>query len=166
MRLILVKVRLPLPQLLHGMDEPLRERIIGFLAHEHVMTLATIRPDGFPQATLVYYVNSDLILHFATDPSSQKAGNIRLNNKVSVAIAGRSESAYKLKALYASGVAERIADPVLAHDVQLRLFKAIPEAKRFAPFDPKVLAVYSIAPVAISLVDYESGYGNTVLVEL
>jgi hypothetical protein len=51
-------------------------------------------------------------------------------------------------------------------DVQLKLFQAIPEAKRFAPADPEQLAVYSIKPVAISLIDFEAGYGNTVLVEL
>jgi nitroimidazol reductase NimA-like FMN-containing flavoprotein (pyridoxamine 5'-phosphate oxidase superfamily) len=130
------------------------------------MTLATIRPDGFPQATIVYYVNSGLNLHFATDPSSQKAGNIHLNNKVSVAIASQTQNAYKLRALSLSGTAERIADPRLAHDLLMSLFEAIPQAKRFSPMDAKQLAVYSIKPVAISLVDYAAGYGKTVLVEL
>lgn len=148
------------------MGEPLRDRILNFLAHHHVMTLATVRPDGFPQATMVYYVNSDLLLHFATDPGSQKAGNIRLNNKVSVAIAGQTERAYKLNAFYLSGTAKRITDPGLVREVQLKLFQAIPEAKRFAPANTHQLAVYSITPVAISLVDFKAGYGNSVLVEL
>lgn len=148
------------------MDEPVRERILNFLAHHHVMTLATVRPDGFPQATMVYYVNSDLVIYFAIDPGSQKAGNIRLNNKVSIAIAGQTELAYKLQALYLSGPARRIVDQSLVRDVQLKLFQVIPEAKRFAPADPEQLAVYSITPVAISIVDFEAGYGNTVVVEL
>jgi pyridoxine/pyridoxamine 5'-phosphate oxidase len=43
------------------------------------MTLATIRPDGFLQATMVYYANDGLVLYFATDLTSQKASNIQLN---------------------------------------------------------------------------------------
>ena len=49
------------------------------LAQHKAMTLATIRPDGFLQATMVYYANDGLVLYFATDLTSQKASNIQLN---------------------------------------------------------------------------------------
>jgi nitroimidazol reductase NimA-like FMN-containing flavoprotein (pyridoxamine 5'-phosphate oxidase superfamily) len=148
------------------MDESIRDRMLNFLASHNVMTLATVRPDGFPQATMVYYVHSDLTIYFATDPGSQKAGNIGLNSKVSVAIAGQTERAYKLQACYLSGTAKRLTDPRLVHSTQLMLFQAVSEAKRFSPADPKQLAVYSITPVAISLVDFEYGYGKTFQIEL
>lgn len=118
------------------------------------MTLATVRADGFPQATTVYYINDGLTLYFATDPASQKAGNIRLNNKVSVAIAGETENAGKLKALSLSGLATRIVDAKRAKALQISLFKSIPGAKRFSPADAKELMVYAIKLVVISLVDY------------
>jgi nitroimidazol reductase NimA-like FMN-containing flavoprotein (pyridoxamine 5'-phosphate oxidase superfamily) len=148
------------------MEETLRANIIDLLARHCIMTLATIRPDGFPQATTVYYVSSGLVLHFATDPRSQKSGNIQSNNKVSVAIASETQNAYKLRGLSLSGTARRIADPRQVQDVQKKLFEAVPQAKRFAPMDARELAVYSITPIAISLVDYASGYGKSVLVEL
>ena len=69
------------------MDAALKSKILDILRRHHVMTLATIRADGFPQATTVNYVHDNLTLYFATDAASQKAGNIKLNNKVSVAIA-------------------------------------------------------------------------------
>ena len=114
------------------MDEALRAIILNLLTHHNIMTLATVRPDGFPQATTVFYVNEGLTLYFATDPTSQKAGNIKLNNKVSVAIAGETENANKLKALSLSGIAAKVTDRTRVHDVQISLFKAVPRAKRFA----------------------------------
>jgi general stress protein 26 len=90
------------------MDETLKANIIDLLAHHNVMMLATVRPDGFPQATIVYYVNDGLVLYFATDPTSQKVSNIQLNKKVSVAIADEIDNSYKLRALSLSGIAERI----------------------------------------------------------
>ena len=37
------------------------------------MTVATNRPDGWPQATTVGYVNDGLTLYFLCDPESQTA---------------------------------------------------------------------------------------------
>lgn len=81
------------------MDEALRSRILEVLQRHHAMTLATIRPDGYPQATTVNYIHDALTLYFATAASSQKAGNIKLNNKVSVAIASEKQDLYKLRGL-------------------------------------------------------------------
>ena len=148
------------------MDEVQRAIILNLMTHHNIMTLATIRPDGFPQATPVYYVNEGLTLYFATDPTSQKAGNIKLNNKVSVAITGETENANKLKALSLSGIATKIVDPARERELQILLFRAVPAAKRFSPMDAKQLLVYSITPMAISLVNYAAGYGKTFLVEL
>jgi nitroimidazol reductase NimA-like FMN-containing flavoprotein (pyridoxamine 5'-phosphate oxidase superfamily) len=59
------------------MDEALRSKILEVLRRHHTMTLATIRPDGYPHATTVNYIYDDLTLYFATDATSQKAGNIK-----------------------------------------------------------------------------------------
>ena len=148
------------------MHQAQRAIILNLLSHHNIMTLATIRPDGFPQATTVYYVNDGLSLYFATDPTSQKAGNIKLNNKVSVAITGETENAYKLKALSLSGTVAKVVDSERVRELQILLFQTIPAAKQFAPIDPKQLVVYSVTPTAISLVDYAAGYGRTFLIEL
>jgi len=149
-----------------GMDDALKARILEVLRSHHVMTLATIRADGYPQATIVNYVHDGLTLYFATDAASQKAGNIRLNNKVSVAIASQTEDFFKLLSVSLSGLATRLLEKETAEDVSLRLFRALPQSKRYVPQDPKELAVFSITPVAISLVDYASGFGKSYLLEL
>lgn len=143
------------------MDDALRTIILNLLSRHNIMTIATIRPDGFPQATMVYYINQGLTLYFATDPASQKAGNIKLNNKISAAIADEIENPNKLKALSLSGTAVRVTDSRRARDVQTSLFRAVPGAKRLAPIEADQLVVYSITPIAISLVDYSHGYGKT-----
>jgi nitroimidazol reductase NimA-like FMN-containing flavoprotein (pyridoxamine 5'-phosphate oxidase superfamily) len=148
------------------MAEALKSQILDVLQRHHVMTLATIRPDGFPQATTVNYVHEDLTLYFATDVASQKAGNIKLNNKVSVAIASEAQDFYKLRGLSLSGLATRVVEEQEAQRLSLKLFRALPQSKRLVPSDPKDLAVFAITPVAIALIDYASGFGKTYLLEL
>ena len=92
------------------MDEALRSRILEVLGRQHIMTVATIRPDGYPQATTVNYIHDDLILYFATAATSQKAGNIKINNKVSVAIVDQAQDFYKLRGLSMSGTAARVQE--------------------------------------------------------
>jgi uncharacterized protein YhbP (UPF0306 family) len=148
------------------MDEALKAKILKVLQSQHLMTLATIRPDGYPQATILNYIADGLTLYFATDAASQKVGNIRLNNKVSVAIANQTEDFYKLSGLSLSGLATRILDQDVAERLSLRLFRKLPQSKRFVPQDPRQLAVFSVAPVAISLIDYASGFGTSHVLEL
>ena len=148
------------------MDNALKVKILDVLEHHNVMTLATIRPDGFPQATTVNYVHDDLILFFATDAASQKAGNIRLNNKVSVAIASETQDLYKLRGLSLSGLATRIVDERKAHRRSLELFRKLPQSRRLVPGEPNDLAVFAVTPVAIAFIDYASGgYGERYLLE-
>lgn len=148
------------------MDKVLKSKILDVLQSHHTMALATIRPDGYPQATTVTYIHDEFILYFAVDAASQKAGNIRLNNKVSVAIAGEEQDFYKLRGLSMSGKATRIVDERRAEELTLRLFRTLPQSRRFVPENPKQLVVFAITPVAIALIDYAQGFGTTYLVEL
>ena len=148
------------------MDKALKSKILEVLQSHRTMALATIRPDGYSQATTVYYIHDELTLYFGIDPASQKAGNIKLNNKVSVAIASEDQDFYKLRGFSMSGIATRVVDERRAEELSLRLFRAFPQSKRFVPEDPKQLAVFEITPVAVSLVDYTSGFGKTYLIEL
>jgi nitroimidazol reductase NimA-like FMN-containing flavoprotein (pyridoxamine 5'-phosphate oxidase superfamily) len=152
--------------MLWRMDEALKSKILEVLRGHHTMALATIRADGYPQATTVNYIHDEFTLYFAADAASQKAGNIKLNNKVSVAIASEEQNFYKLRGLSMSGIATRVVDERRAEELALRLFQALPQSRRFVPEDQKQLAVFEIRPVAIALVDYASGFGTTYLVEL
>ena len=46
------------------MDEEIRRKVLTLLDQHRIMTIATLRPDGWPQATTVGYVNDGLTLDF------------------------------------------------------------------------------------------------------
>src|SRR6516164_6366167 len=68
------------------MDDNLRSTILELLDQHRLMTIATNRPDGWPQATTVGYVNDDLTLYFLCSPQSQKAANLARDGRVSLTI--------------------------------------------------------------------------------
>lgn len=45
------------------MKDKIRTKILAPLNGHRVMTLATLRPDGWPQAATVSYVNEDVTLY-------------------------------------------------------------------------------------------------------
>ena len=125
------------------MDEALRSKILEVLRRQHIMTIATIRPDGYPQATTVNYIHDDLILYFATGATSQKAGNIKLNNKVSVAIVDRAQDFYKLRGLSMSGTAARVQEKEKDRRIGRATISQAPAIQSsWSQKIPKELAVY------------------------
>src|SRR6266702_1282809 len=68
------------------MDEEIRQKILTLLDQHRIMTIATLRPDGWPQATTVGYANDGLTLYFLCGPESQKAANLARDDRVSLTI--------------------------------------------------------------------------------
>jgi nitroimidazol reductase NimA-like FMN-containing flavoprotein (pyridoxamine 5'-phosphate oxidase superfamily) len=50
------------------------------------MSIATLRPDGWPQATTVGYANEGITLYFLCGPDCQKAANLARDDRVSLTI--------------------------------------------------------------------------------
>ncbi|MGT2469116.1 pyridoxamine 5'-phosphate oxidase family protein [Mesorhizobium atlanticum] len=68
------------------MDQEIRDQIQTLLDEHRIMTVATLGPDGWPQATTVGYVNDGLTLCFLCGLDSQKAANIARDNRLSLTI--------------------------------------------------------------------------------
>ena len=68
------------------MDEEIRKKIQSLLDEHRIMTVATLRPDGWPQATTVGYVNDGLTLYFLCGLDSQKAANLARDDRISLTI--------------------------------------------------------------------------------
>ncbi|MFN3559143.1 MAG: pyridoxamine 5'-phosphate oxidase family protein [Brevundimonas sp.] len=70
--------------------QPLSSRaataVVEVLDRERLMTLACNRPDGWPQATTVGYLNEGLNLYFIVARTSQKFANLQADPRASVAI--------------------------------------------------------------------------------
>src|SRR5215204_4871146 len=68
------------------MDEEIRRKILALLDQHRIMTVATLRPDGWPQATTVGYVNEGLTLYFLCGLESQKAKNLAHDDRIALTI--------------------------------------------------------------------------------
>jgi nitroimidazol reductase NimA-like FMN-containing flavoprotein (pyridoxamine 5'-phosphate oxidase superfamily) len=66
------------------MDDEIRQKILALLDQHRIMTVATLRPDGWPQATTVGYVNEGLTLYFLCGLDSQKAQNLARDDRLSL----------------------------------------------------------------------------------
>ena len=74
------------------------------------MTIATIRPDGFPQATTVSYVSDGATIYFGCAAESQKAKNIAQCNKVSLTVNLPYANWDEIRGLSLGGIAGRMTD--------------------------------------------------------
>lgn len=143
-----------------------KNKALEMLCAGNLMAIATVRHDGFPQTTWVNYINDGMKLYFACDAASQKAGNITRDPKVSLAIACETANFYRLRGLSMAARATRIKDRARADEIAQRLFRELPQSRRFVPEDPASLAVFEVEPIAISIIDYSEGFGRSHLIEL
>jgi len=131
------------------------------------LTLATIRPDGYPQATVVSFAHDALTLYAGIGLDGQKAHNIRQNNKVSATITPPYSDWHHIKGLSIGGVAEFITDEdelQLASSRMLSRFPQIQTMMSGTAHLPWAGAVFiRITPKVLSLLDYQQGFGHTEL---
>jgi nitroimidazol reductase NimA-like FMN-containing flavoprotein (pyridoxamine 5'-phosphate oxidase superfamily) len=66
------------------MEEEIKNKILTLLDQHRIMTIATLRPDGWPQATTVGYANEGLTIYFVCSSDSQKAANLARDDRVSL----------------------------------------------------------------------------------
>jgi len=148
------------------MDRKKQEQIISIIDDVDDMTIATVREDGFPQATTVSYMNEGLNIYFMTSADAQKSKNIEQNNKVSLTINRDYEDWAHIEGLSIGGLAIRVTDPEEMETVGTLLLNKFPQAADFDTDDEVELAFFRIEPKVISLLDYSKGFGYTETVEL
>src|SRR5262245_44203929 len=92
------------------MDEEIRRKILALLDQHRIMTIATLRPDGWPQATTVGYVNDGLALYFLCGLDSQKAVNLARDDRVSLTIDHDTPDIMAITGLSMAARAEAVVD--------------------------------------------------------
>ena len=148
------------------MDNAMREKIVAILEGASEMTIATVRPDGYPQATTVSYVHDDLTLYFGTAADSQKARNIALCDKVSLTVNLPFDRWEEILALSMGGRAGLVTDHEEIAKVGRLMLKRFPQGADFGPDEADSIAIFSVKPVVVSVLDYRNGIGHTELVEV
>lgn len=149
------------------MDQAIRNQIISIISDVDDMTIATVREDGFPQATTVSYMNDGLTIYFMTSTDAQKTQNIAQNNKVSLTINRPYERWDEIESLSLGGLAATVSDPQEQEKIGKLLMEKFPQAADYEPEDDDFeLTVIRIDPKVISLLDYKKGFGHTELIEV
>ncbi|AMO73310.1 pyridoxamine 5'-phosphate oxidase family protein [Sphingorhabdus sp. M41] len=150
------------------MDAKLRDQIVSIIGSVDDMTIATIREDGFPQATTVSYISDGPVIYFITGADAQKAHNIARNNKVSLTINRAYDSWNEIEGLSMGGLAIAVTDPEEIEKIGRLLLQKFPLAVQFEPDEggKVLLSYFRIEPKVISILDYKKGFGHTELVEV
>lgn len=141
-----------------------QDRINTVLDENHVMSLATNRPDGWPQVTPVNYLHHGGALYFVVARSSQKLANIQRDGRVSIAIGGTGKS--RGRGLSMSARVTEVCD--VGRIAQFNgLLWSTPVGAAFSPHPmANSVAVLMATPQIISLIDYMQPPGNVETVAL
>ncbi|MDG4906061.1 pyridoxamine 5'-phosphate oxidase family protein [Mesorhizobium sp. WSM4898] len=148
------------------MNQEIRNKIETLLDQHRIMTIATLRQDGWPQATTVGYVNEGLTLYFLCGLDSQKAHNLAGDNRVSLTIDHDTPQVMEITGL---SMAAR-AQPVTDRNEAERVLKMLPD--KYPPQTtlpgpmptPEQVRIFRVMPTVISVLDYSKGFGHTDLV--
>ena len=145
------------------MDEALKQKIVSLLDTHRTMTIATLRPDGWPQTTTVGYGNDGLSLYFLCANDSQKAANIARDDRVSIAINDDPVQVMQIKGLSMGARATRVSDQAEGAKALNLLFARYPtqEGITFSLPSPDEVAIFRVTPTVISVLDYTLGFAHT-----
>jgi len=148
------------------MNEQIKEQILGLLDQHRIMTIATLRPDGWPQATTVGYVNEGLTLYFLCGLESQKAANLARDDRVSLTIDHDTSDLMTIAGLSMAAHARPVTDHAEAEKVLHMLPLKYPEqvALPMPMPSPEEVRIFRVTPTMISVLDYSKGFGHTDLV--
>jgi len=150
------------------MDDLMKRKILALLEAHRIMTIATLRPDGWPQATTVGYVNEGLTLWFLCGLQSQKARNLAHDNRVSITIDHDTPDLMSITGLSMAARAHRVGDRAEAQKAIGMLPLKYPDAPpTTAPMKmpaPEEVAIFRVIPEIVSVLDYTKGFAHTDLV--
>ncbi len=130
----------------------------ALLAETHVLTLATLDPDGAPRATPVFFAADErLDLIFLSDPSSPHSRNLERDPRAAAALYPEVDDWRHIRGLQLRGRVRALES--LARQDGLAIFN-----RRFAFVAqlPEALAgsaVYRFSPGWVRLIDNRRGFG-------
>jgi PPOX class probable F420-dependent enzyme len=148
------------------MEEDVKRKILKILDGHRKMTVATLRPDGWPQATTVGYANDGLAIYFLCGLESQKAKNLARDDRVSLTIDDDTAEVMEITGVSMAGRAQAVVDPTEAEKALRLLMLRYPPQNAVLPPMPKPsdVRIVRVTPTVISVLDYAKGFGHTDLV--
>ncbi len=155
------------PAAIDGADDPEIQRlIIEILDDNRLMSIATNRPDGWPQVTVVNYLRQGRALYFVVARDSQKFANIGRDPRVSIAIGGGAGAGGPVRGLSMAARVSEVVEPDRIEDLN-RLIWGRPADAAFTPHPSSAnVAVLEARPQIVSVIDYATPPGRRLLVRI
>jgi nitroimidazol reductase NimA-like FMN-containing flavoprotein (pyridoxamine 5'-phosphate oxidase superfamily) len=136
------------------------DKAIEILDAHRIMSIATVRPDGWPQNTVVGYANDGLLVYFMISRASQKLANIQKDERVAIAVAREPEDVRKIRAVFAGALASEVTDPDQREHAWKLLAERHPNLADYELPDPSQSAMMRALCKHISILDFEEGLGH------
>lgn len=143
------------------MRDDVRRKILDLLAKHRIMTLATLRPDGWPQATTVGFVSDGFSLYFLCSAQSQKSANLQRDNRVSLTIDQDVTNPMDIEGLSMAALAVPVTEKAEQQKTLALMAEKYPEYKALPQPDLSQIRIFRIEPTVISVLDYKKGFGHT-----
>lgn len=134
---------------------------IEILDAHRSMAVSTVRPDGWPQTTVVGYANNGWTVYFLIFRESQKFANIEHDDRISIAISGDPSYLGVIKAVYAGAHASEVTDASERTLALKLLLQRHPNLADFGPPDQAETALMRAVCKHVSVLDYSKGIGHT-----
>lgn len=134
---------------------------LTILDANRLMTIATVRPDGWPQATIVGYANDGFRIYFLVYRNSQKFANIAKDKRVALTIGEEPPSLEQIKAVYAGCEVREVTDLGERSRAWMVLAKRHPNLTDLAPPEATEVATMVAECRYVSVLDYSQGLGHT-----
>ena len=139
---------------------------IEILDAHRQMAISTVRPDGWPQTTIVGYANQGWTVYFLIFRSSQKFVNIAQDDRISVAVSGEARSLGEIKAVYAGAHSTEVTDENERSAAWALLLARHTNLGDFGMPDETETALMRAECKYVSVVDYSRGIGHTEAFEI
>jgi nitroimidazol reductase NimA-like FMN-containing flavoprotein (pyridoxamine 5'-phosphate oxidase superfamily) len=134
---------------------------ITILNANQIMSIATVRPDGWPQNTIVGYANEGFRLYFLIYRTSQKFKNIAHDDRVSIAVGHEPTELSDVKAVYAGCKASEVTDLGEKSRAWMLLAARHPSLTDLAPPQTDEVATMVAECRYVSVLDYSKALGHT-----
>ena len=138
----------------------LEQPAITILNANRTMAISTVRPDGWPQTTIVGYANKGFEIYFLIFRASQKYANIQRDNRISIAVAPEPAALDQLKAVFAGAKAQEITDSHERDDAWRLLMARHANPAGFKIPEAGEAAFMRASCKYISVLDFSQGLGH------
>jgi nitroimidazol reductase NimA-like FMN-containing flavoprotein (pyridoxamine 5'-phosphate oxidase superfamily) len=139
----------------------MEEKAVRILDDNRLMAIATNRPDGWPQATMVGYANEGLLIYFIVSRESQKFANIERDDRVSLVVGRDFHDPSTIKALSLAAHASEVRDEAQRKRAVRLLLERHPGLQKLEPPDPSHSVVMRAKPSIVTILDYSKGFGHS-----